>query len=50
MKDQRDVCDCHRECSVEPHACAAPCRWPDCLTEADVQEVLAEMRAKGEET
>jgi hypothetical protein len=35
MRDKRDECGCHRECTTLPHACAVPCRWPDCLTEAE---------------
>ena len=43
MKDKRDECGCHRGCTVLPHDCAVPCRWPDCLTEAEQAELCAEV-------
>lgn len=48
VEDQRDRCGCHRECSMLPHDCERPCRWPDCLSAAESQaladEIDAEMR------
>lgn len=41
--DKRDECGCHRDCSIEPHACERPCTWPDCLTETEHAELAAEV-------
>jgi hypothetical protein len=40
MKDKRDECGCHRNCTTEPHDCELPCRWPDCLTREEELELL----------
>lgn len=45
MKDKRDECGCHRECHSRPHWCEKPCQWPDCLTDAEHGELLAEVAA-----
>lgn len=45
MKDKRDECGCHRGCNLTPHYCDIPCRWPSCLTPAEVTELLAELDA-----
>jgi len=42
MKDKRDECNCHKEC-VTPHRCPFPCFWPDCLTDAEQEELLGEL-------
>jgi len=45
VPDKRDECGCHRTCTVLPHDCERPCRWPACLTpqeEAQLAEELAE--------
>lgn len=39
--DKRVECGCHRGCTVLPHACPNPCRWPECLTPEE-QDALAE--------
>lgn len=39
MPDKRDECGCHRECVTLPHDCAKPCRWPDCLTDEERDEL-----------
>jgi hypothetical protein len=44
-KDKRDECGCHRGCVTTFHACTRPCRWPDCLTEAEHAELAAEVLA-----
>lgn len=41
MPDKRDECGCHKGCTMLPHDCHKPCRWPECLTEAE-QRQLAE--------
>lgn len=43
MTDKRDECGCHRDCTTLPHRCEVPCRWPDCLTEAEAAELVAEL-------
>ena len=57
MKDKRDECGCHRDCTglpagdyilgVEPHTCDQPCVWPYCLTWDEEQELLRELREDG---
>lgn len=47
MKDKRDECGCHRECSYYiPHDCPAPCVFPNCLTDADHDQLRAELAAE----
>jgi hypothetical protein len=46
MKDQRDECRCHRECTVLPHECEKPCIYPDCLNEAEVKALLLDMQGE----
>lgn len=43
MDDKRVECGCHWTCSVLPHDCDRPCRWPECLTEEEERDVLAEL-------
>jgi hypothetical protein len=43
MPDKRDECGCHRDCTMLPHECVRPCRWPDCLTDAEHEELAAEV-------
>lgn len=44
MIDPRDKCGCHRECTTEPHSCSKPCKWPECLTKEEHQELAKELR------
>lgn len=37
--DKRDECGCHRACPTTAHECDNPCRWPDCLTAAEHQQL-----------
>lgn len=46
-RDKRDECNCHRDCTVLSHACEKPCRWPDCLTPEEHEELLAELLREG---
>jgi hypothetical protein len=46
VKDKRDVCGCHRDCSWMQHDCEVPCVWPNCLTDADHDEIDAELAAE----
>lgn len=41
--DKRDACGCHKGCTVTPHDCAVPCRWPACLTEDEARELADEV-------
>lgn len=43
VKDKREECGCHRECSTQPHACAVPCRWPACLNAAETAELAQDI-------
>lgn len=43
--DKRDECGCHHGCTMLPHECAVPCRWPSCLTEAEQQALADEVLA-----
>jgi hypothetical protein len=45
--DKRDECGCHRDCTTEPHECEKPCRWPDCLTEAEHAELVQGIQDAG---
>lgn len=47
MIDKREVCDCHRDCTVLPHECEKPCRWPACLTPEGERELMDELEAEG---
>lgn len=40
-KDKRGECGCHRGCTVLPHDCDEPCRWPGCLTPEEAGELAA---------
>lgn len=42
MQDKRDECGCHRGCTTLPHQCTDPCRWPDCLTDEESQQLADE--------
>jgi hypothetical protein len=49
VKDKRDECGCTRDCGCVPwvaHTCAVPCVWPNCLTDADHDELDAELAAE----
>lgn len=41
--DKRDVCGCHKGCTVLPHVCEVPCVWPNCLTDAEHAELADEV-------
>lgn len=50
MPDKRVECGCHKGCtsSLHPlipldHICSNPCSWPDCLTDAEHQELGREI-------
>lgn len=43
MRDKRDECGCHRGCTTDPHDCERPCRWPDCLTDAEHTALVEEI-------
>lgn len=45
--DKRDKCGCHRNCTVLPHECAVPCRWPECLTTDEQAALLAKLDEEG---
>lgn len=49
MKDKRDECDCHRECTVLDHLCDQPCTWPACLTPDEEREFAEQLNAEFEE-
>lgn len=42
---KRDECGCHEGCTTLAHECDKKCVWPNCLTEEEHQELLAEMSA-----
>ena len=42
--DKRDVCGCHKGCTVLPHVCEVPCRWPTCLTADEHAELVDDLR------
>ena len=49
--DKRDECGCHRECTLADdilgfpeHDCDHPCRWPDCLTDEEHDQLVRDMR------
>jgi hypothetical protein len=44
MEDKRDECGCHKGCTVLPHECEVPCRWPDCLTPQEQEQLAEELR------
>lgn len=46
MPDKRDECGCHRNCTTLPHECAKPCQWPNCLTDAESQQLADECMAE----
>jgi hypothetical protein len=39
MKDKRDECGCHRDCTTLEHECDVPCQWPACLNEQEKKEL-----------
>lgn len=41
MNDKRLECGCHVGCTMLPHECERPCRWPECLTDAEHAELAA---------
>lgn len=43
MKDKRDECGCHRECTMLPHECTKPCEWPSCLTDTEQQQLCDDL-------
>jgi len=43
MKDKRDECGCHRECTTLEHECENPCIWPNCLTPEEHEELADEI-------
>lgn len=45
MKDKRRECGCHVGCTWTAHECERPCCWPSCLTEAEHEELAAELAA-----
>lgn len=45
MRDKRDECGCHRECTVLEHECEHPCEWPSCLTDEEQAELAADILA-----
>jgi hypothetical protein len=45
VPDKRDECGCHRDCTTLPHDCDQPCRWPNCLTEAEHRALAGEVMA-----
>ena len=47
LPDKRVECGCHRECTMAPHECSVPCRWPDCLTEAEHLRLGQELTTEG---
>lgn len=47
MMDKRRECGCHMTCTSTPHWCEKPCIWPDCLTEAEHQELIRELTENG---
>lgn len=47
MPDKRDECGCHRDCTTLPHDCDVPCRWPNCMTEGEHQELVDQLRREG---
>lgn len=40
MKDKREECGCHKDCTYDPHECDKPCRWPACLTPEEEAELV----------
>jgi hypothetical protein len=40
LTDKRDKCNCHRECTIDPHYCQVPCVWPNCLTKEEYDELI----------
>lgn len=43
MPDKCDECGCHKGCTVLPHECEKPCRWPNCLTEEEQRQLADEI-------
>lgn len=43
MPDKSDECGGHKGCTMDDHDCDMPCEWPDCLTEDEHAELLAEL-------
>ena len=41
--DKREECGCHRGCVLEAHVCDRPCRWPECLTDAEHAQLAREI-------